>query len=259
MLVGGGLTLLTAPVLAARLAEFYVSHHFGGDLGSYRFDIGWFWSVPQVYVLVVPAAGVALDRAGRSPPPLPPARRWRCSSSGCSASSASARGHSSADVRRPALRRHRHRAVLPALALLGLLADTLRGGRPASKAPLLFAMGTLLMLLLGAVAGALLVIDPLDLHGTVWEAGQMHLLLLGAGTLGGLGALWWWAPKLWGAGSRKAPGCSRSWPCSSARCCSPCPISSTAWRTTSCSASRDSTTAGRSRRSTASAPPAASS
>jgi heme/copper-type cytochrome/quinol oxidase subunit 1 len=27
----------------------------------------------------------------------------------------------------------------------------------------------------------------------------MHLLLLGAGTLGGFGALWWWAPKLWGA------------------------------------------------------------
>jgi heme/copper-type cytochrome/quinol oxidase subunit 1 len=89
-------------------------------------------------------------------------------------------------------------AVLPALALLGLVGDTVRSGRPQLKASLLFAVGTVLMLLLGAIAGALLVIDPLELHGTVWETGQAHLVLIGAGGLGGLGALWWWAPKLWG-------------------------------------------------------------
>jgi heme/copper-type cytochrome/quinol oxidase subunit 1 len=89
-------------------------------------------------------------------------------------------------------------AVLPALALLGLVGDTLRGGKPAPKAALLFAVGTVLLLLLGAVAGALLSIDGLKLHGTTWELGQTHLIVLGAGTVGGLGALWWWAPKLWG-------------------------------------------------------------
>src|SRR5690606_30910370 len=36
------------------------------------------------------------------------------------------------------------------------------------------------------------------LQGTTWVTGQMHLLVLGAGLLGGLAALWWWAPKLWG-------------------------------------------------------------
>jgi len=39
----------------------YVSHHFGGDLGDYQSEIAWFWSVPSVYLLAVPAAGVALD------------------------------------------------------------------------------------------------------------------------------------------------------------------------------------------------------
>src|SRR5207245_2193126 len=83
-------------------------------------------------------------------------------------------------------------AVLPPLAMLGMVGDALRRGTPSLKAPLLFAVGTVVMLLLGAVAGALLVIDPLKLHDTVWEAGQLHLVLLGGGTLGGLGALWWW-------------------------------------------------------------------
>jgi heme/copper-type cytochrome/quinol oxidase subunit 1 len=89
-------------------------------------------------------------------------------------------------------------AVLPALALLGLVGDTLRSGKPSAKAPLLFAVGTVLLLLLGAIAGALLSIDGLHLHNTTWELGQSHLVVLGAGTVGGLGALWWWAPKLWG-------------------------------------------------------------
>src|SRR5207237_2929828 len=61
VLVGGSLTLLSTPVLASRLVQMYVTHHFGGDLGNYRTEIGWFWSVPQVYLLAVPAAGVALE------------------------------------------------------------------------------------------------------------------------------------------------------------------------------------------------------
>jgi cytochrome c oxidase subunit 1 len=32
----------------------------------------------------------------------------------------------------------------------------------------------------------------------VWEAGQAHLVLYGAGVLGAFAGLWWWAPKLWG-------------------------------------------------------------
>jgi heme/copper-type cytochrome/quinol oxidase subunit 1 len=88
--------------------------------------------------------------------------------------------------------------VLPALGLLGLVGNTLRSGSPAPKAALLFAVGTVLLLLLGAVAGALESIDGLHLHNTTWELGQTHLIVLGAGTTGGLGALWWWAPKLWG-------------------------------------------------------------
>jgi cytochrome c oxidase subunit 1 len=65
-------------------------------------------------------------------------------------------------------------------------------------AVLVLALGGLVLLFLGALAGALLVIDPLELQGTVWESGQVHLVLYGAAVLGGFAGLWWWAPKLWG-------------------------------------------------------------
>jgi heme/copper-type cytochrome/quinol oxidase subunit 1 len=199
VLVGGGLTLLTAPVLAARLIDVYIGHHFGASVPDYFPTIAWFWSVPHVYLLVVPAAGIALEV-------VPVLSRTRVRAHGAGMVLLGLLGvvglgawaqapETFDDLLYVAIGLA---AVLPALALLGLVGDTLRGGRPALGAPLLLAMGSLLLLLLGSVAGALLVIEPLELHGTVWEAGQMHLVLLGAGTLGGLAGLWYWAPKIWG-------------------------------------------------------------
>jgi cytochrome c oxidase subunit 1 len=54
------------------------------------------------------------------------------------------------------------------------------------------------MLLVGTGAGALSVIDGLDLRGTTWIAAVFHLVVFGAGGLGALGGLWWWAPKFYG-------------------------------------------------------------
>ncbi|MCU1377686.1 MAG: putative cytochrome c oxidase subunit 1-alpha [Acidimicrobiales bacterium] len=199
VLVGGSLVLLSAPVLIAGLADMYVSHHFGGDLGNYQRQIAWFWSIPTVYLLAVPAAGVALEVV-----PVLARNRVRKHEGilivlgllGIVGVGAWAQSEVTFDdLLYVAMGLA---AVLPALALLGLVGDTLRGGKPAPKAALLFAVGTVLLLLLGAVAGALLSIDGLKLHNTTWELGQTHLIVLGAGTVGGLGALWWWAPKLWG-------------------------------------------------------------
>ena len=199
ILVGGSLTLLATPILASRLVQMYVTHHFGGDLGNYRTEIGWFWSVPQVYLLAVPAAGVALEIV-----PVLAKARLRMHAAALvvigliGVAGVGAWAQDSNQFTKPLYVAIGLFAVIPALALLGLLADTARGGRPKPKAALVLAMGAALMLLLGAVAGALLVIDPLHVHKTVWEAGQMHLVLVGAGGLGGLAALWWWAPKLYG-------------------------------------------------------------
>jgi heme/copper-type cytochrome/quinol oxidase subunit 1 len=177
----------------------YVSHHFGGDFGDYQRQIGWMWSIPTVYLLAVGAVGVALEIVpvlGRTQIKPHAALVVLVGLLGIVGVGAWAQNEVTFDdLLYVAIGLA---AVLPALGLLGLVGNTLRSGSPAPKAALLFAVGTVLLLLLGAVAGALESIDGLHLHNTTWELGQTHLIVLGAGPVGGLGALWWWAPQLWG-------------------------------------------------------------
>lgn len=201
MLVGGGLTLLTAPVLLARLIELYIQHHFGGDLtglAAYG-QISWFWSVPQVYLLTVPAVGIAAEVV-----PVLTRSRLRIHSSGIVVIAVTGLVGFGAWAQAPATFDDLLyvvaglAAVLPALALLGILGDTVRRGRFARKAPLLLALGAVVHLLLGALAGAVSVLPGLELQGTVWQAAQVHYTLYGAAVLAAFAALWYWSPKIWG-------------------------------------------------------------
>jgi cytochrome c oxidase subunit I len=209
VLVGGGLLLLTSPVLLGRVVELFLGHRNGGEIGSYE-AISWFWSVPTVYLLAVPAIGVILEIVAVSS-----GVRYRMHAAamilvaavgilgfGAFAQVEEARtGWSGLIYIALGLA-----ALLPVLALVGLVGDTLRRGRLVLRASLLLAIGALVHLFLGALAGAALVIEPLDLTGTVWEAAQLHYLVYGAGVLGALAALWFWAPKIWGIHLGEAVG-----------------------------------------------------
>ncbi|CAN5567572.1 cytochrome c oxidase subunit I [soil metagenome] len=200
ILIGGGLTLLTAPVLVARLIGLYVDAHFGGAFpaGGYE-GIVWFTSVPQVYLLAVPAAGVAAEVV-----PVLTGHRLREHAAGIVVLGLMGVLGFGAFAQDPRTFDDLVyvgiglAAVLPALALLGLLGDALRRSRPAPRAALLLAVGAVVHLLLGALAGATLVIEPLELQGTVWETAQVHYTLYGGAVLGAFAALWYWAPKLYG-------------------------------------------------------------
>jgi cytochrome c oxidase subunit 1 len=195
---GGGMALLAIPVLLARLLEAYVGHHFGGA-EAVSADVSWFFAVPQLYVLAVPAAGVAAEAVAvfaRKPLRLHLAGVVILGAMAVLSFGAFAEVE---DVRDDFLYVALGiAAVLPPLALLGLLADTVRQGTPVLRAPLLLGLGAAFLLFLGALAGGVAVIEPLDLQGTTWISGQLHLTLYGGATLGAFAALWYWAPKLWG-------------------------------------------------------------
>ena len=197
--VAGGLLLLELPVLLARIVELFISHHFAAQIGSYG-GIAWFWSVPTVYIAGAMAAGVLLEvvptLAGR-PLRFPVAGIGVLGLFGIL--SLGGWVYDGAAVDDLLFVGMGLAAVVPALALFGILGDTARAGKPKLAAPLVLALGAALLLLAGAVCGALSVIDPLDLLGTTWEAGQVHLVLLGGGGMAAFAALWFWAPKLWGA------------------------------------------------------------
>lgn len=200
ILVGGGLLLLTLPVLAGRIAMLFVTNHHGGDVAdSALASVDWLWSVPTVYLLAVPLAGVALEVVqvlAKRPLRLHAAGLVLIGLLGVVGIGAWAQDAERFDevvYVGIALA-----AIVPALALLGLVGDTVRGGSPTLGAPLVMAVLGLLLLLLGALAGAAQSIDALDLAGTTWETGQLQLVA-GAATLGAGAALWWWAPRLFGS------------------------------------------------------------
>ncbi len=205
-MVGGGLTLLATPVLLAHLVELYVTHHFGGSVASTT-GTGWFWSVPQVYVLAIPALGVALEIV----PVLAGSRIAPRSAALILTGLAGVLGFGAYAQVGPIFDDVLYvgmglAAVLPIVGLLGLVGDTMRRGRFTLGAPILLALGSLTLFLIGACAGAASVIDALELRGTVWGVGQTHLMLEGAGVSAALAALWYWSPKIWGVMLSDAAG-----------------------------------------------------
>lgn len=88
--------------------------------------------------------------------------------------------------------------VLPLLAILGGVADTLRQGKPKLSSPLLFGVLGFLLLLLAAVANGVRVIDNLDLTGTSADSAVTGAAVV-AGILGVAGALHHWSTKLLGS------------------------------------------------------------
>jgi len=199
MLVSGGLILLSAPVLVANvMVQFLGFQHAGFDPPDWD-AVAWFFRLPQVYLLVLPAVGVAaevLPVMFRTRQPRHRSILGVIGAIGVLGYGAWAQVQETFDD--PLYVAFGVAAVVPALAFLALLADTARRGRPVLDAPLAFSLGIAVMLFLGALAGGAAVIDPLDLDGTTWMTGQAHLVLFGVGVLGALGALVWWAPKLWG-------------------------------------------------------------
>lgn len=201
VVVGGGLTLLATPVLLARLIELFIHHHFGADLTSLDAagQLAWFWSIPQVYLLVVPAAGVAAEIV-----PVLTRSRLRRNSIGIAALGLMGLlGFGAWAQVDPYSEDLLYvvaglAAVLPALVLLGVLGDTVRRGRFSRKAALLMALGAGVHVFLGTLAGAVQVIPGLDLDATVWSAAQVHYTLFGGAVLAGYAALWYWSPKIWG-------------------------------------------------------------
>jgi cytochrome c oxidase subunit I+III len=202
MVVAGGLLVMTGAVLLARLIELFMLSHFGGDYGLSQYEnaVGWVFTIPTIYLFAVPAAGVAFDV-------VPVLSRNRVRSHGITLLVVAMLGivgigawaqvpETFDDLLYVAIGLA---AVIPALAMLGGLGDNLRSGRPAFNASLLMAMGSVVMIVVGAIAGGLLAIDGLDLQGTVWVSGQAHLVLVGGAGLGALAGLWWWAPKLFGS------------------------------------------------------------
>ena len=96
--------------------------------------------------------------------------------------------------------------LLPALGLAGLWALTVRQGHPTLASPLLFAVASMLMLLVGLAIGAVQAIEPIEtmvdgdsgpLFGSSVTTSVASYVVLAA-TIAVFGGIVYWAPKVLG-------------------------------------------------------------
>ncbi|MEJ7585823.1 MAG: cbb3-type cytochrome c oxidase subunit I [Acidimicrobiales bacterium] len=206
MVVAGSLWLLSLPVLIAVLVLMYVDHRYGrvafGEEGRIMYErIIWALRQPQIYAFAVPALGFVADVI---PTTVDVRQRQRPVVMGAIAAfgvlgfGAFIQSTVNPDsLRQPVYDAMAVLAVGPGLALLGLWATTLRSGRLRLASPLLFAIASVLMLLVATLVGALGPIDSFDLNGPLFAGAQVHYTVLAA-AIAGFGALWYWATKIIG-------------------------------------------------------------
>jgi heme/copper-type cytochrome/quinol oxidase subunit 1 len=220
MLVAGSIWILTLPVALGNILLIYVDHRYGQVLFGVNEAIvpqlAWLVGQPQVYVIAIPLLGIVGDVV----PVFAGARqRMYAVTMGAIGVFGALSVGAWAQFGMPGLPIDESDvlgiaddplyvgmgvlAVLPVLVVLGLGADTLRAGKPRLAAPLIGALLTGLLLLLATVAGALYVIEPLELAGTTARLGQL-VLTVGAVMVGVVTALWYWATKV--VGRRLADG-----------------------------------------------------
>jgi heme/copper-type cytochrome/quinol oxidase subunit 1 len=199
--VAGVVWLLSLPVLVAAAVLGYVDVRYGADIGADGL-LTWAFGVPQVFAFALPALGVLLDV-------VPVAAGTPVRNRGVLLGAVAVAGllgfgadmlatGSDPSIFTDALYVGASFALLlPLLAVAAGVGDTFRRGAFRLNSPVLFAIGSLLLLLLAAALNAARVVDPLDLVGTSADSAVRELVVV-AGLLGVAGAAHHWASKLFG-------------------------------------------------------------
>ncbi|MSO87933.1 MAG: hypothetical protein EXQ71_10525 [Acidimicrobiia bacterium] len=219
VLIAGAVWLLTLPVLVAMLVITYVFvRYLGDDSSGIYARISWAFGPPAVYAFAIPVLGFIATVV-----PVFSATRHHLNRYARTAISAvgalvvggwaipSFVGESTPWLYKLPWVAVSFLILIPVLALVGLWAATLRKGRVTLASPLLFAAASLVMLLVGLLAGAVQAIKPIktlvdgpgtSLYGTSWTTAVASYVLLSL-AIALLGGITFWAPKLIGRSLRE--------------------------------------------------------
>lgn len=207
MLVGGAIWLLTLPVLLANLLLIWVDHRYGGGTvfgaASSQFgQVAWITHEPQIYAFLVPGLGIVADivaaltgaRLGQRNLLLFAVGAFGVLSVGAWAQPAIYPAFSEDAV----WQAMGLLVLLPLLLLLGGVAAAFKNGKPSLKSPLGLAVVSIVLTVLGVLAGALLVITPLELRTTSFFVNGQFILVIGAALTAGVAGIGYWGPKMTG-------------------------------------------------------------
>ncbi len=215
MVVAGTVWVLTLPVLLANILLIYVDHHYGRpSLFGVGFNqwpqLSWAFMQPQIYVIAIPALGIANDVIAtftRVRQQHRSALMATIGAFGILSFGAYAQPAFYSDVYNEALFIAMSVLIIvPALVLLGGWMATLRAGRPLLDSPLLFVLGAALVAVVATIAGGVFTIRAFKLHDSGWArlaavppfVDGHFLLVVTVVVLAGLGGVVYWSPKVFG-------------------------------------------------------------
>ncbi len=229
-LVTASMLVVSLPVLLGQLVILYIDHRYGrvflgGNFGIWE-RIDWLYRAPQLFMYSVPVLGIASEVVLASAKRRvfePLAMYFSIGLLGLFGFGAWANfaitneGSDIIDgaegVVLVAMYGGALLAIAGLLALVGFaLIQTLMQNRklPEITTSLLASLGAGKFLLTGALCGFIgAAVDWLEignrgnlgnaqLRMTTWVTGQQSVMIYGAGLLGVLAAVHWWAPKIWG-------------------------------------------------------------
>jgi heme/copper-type cytochrome/quinol oxidase subunit 1 len=194
--------LLTLPVLFGLLVLMYVDHRhggssFGANIGIYG-RVAWVLRNPQIYTIAIPVLGFAADVLATTAKARLGARfaaQGAIAAFGVFGFGAMLATSDPLVLETPVLIALGLAAVLPILAVLGLIGDLFRRGTFRINAAAIYATVAVLVLLLGVAAGALGSIPGLETAGTIYDLGVTNAIV-GAAVIASIGGLHWWATKV---------------------------------------------------------------
>jgi cytochrome c oxidase subunit 1 len=205
----GVVTLVATPVFLAGLVLLYVDRHYGGGFFSADNPAGqvvwqhtlWLFGRPEVYLLLLPGLGAACDIvATHARRPLLSNTAARAALGLFAALSLAAWGAGSKVADAVVLPTYSPITAVVALpvALLALLwLGSLAKGSPRFHVSLAFVAGFLGLAAFGAVNAVVAAFAGVE-GGTTWTTAHVHMIAFAAPTLLLVGAVYHWAPKLFG-------------------------------------------------------------
>jgi cytochrome c oxidase subunit 1 len=221
MVVTSFLVLLTFPVLASALAMLYADRHLGGHF----FDpsggglpilwqhLFWFFGHPEVYILILPYFGVITDIIPTfARKPIFGYKGLVFATLAIAGLSVGVWAHhmfATGAVLLPFFSALSFLIAVPTGIKFFSWIGTMWHGQLTFEAPMLFAVGFMLMFLLGGLTGVMLASPPVDFHvtDTYFVVSHMHYVLFGGSVFAIFAAIYYWFPK-W-TGKRLSEGWAR--------------------------------------------------